>query len=189
MGLRYVWLAVALIVLFGAASVFTLFTGKPAGNSNSFRLSVGVDQSQYRPGEMVTVSGKACSESFWWFKEGVGGGGGVHVTWRVLDESGQTVADNSHQVMTAEMRLQIWWPRGCRSWEDEWDLHYWNRPDQPLSYVGPARGDRLPPGTYRIEVKWHVSRWVERPLPGDSGASATHTHLSDPFEVGLTESE
>ena len=187
MSVRYVWLGIALVVFLGSASVFTLLTGKPAGNPKSFRLSAGVDQSEYLPGETVQISGNACSQSFWWFKEGVGGGGGVHVIWHVVDESGRTVADNSHQLMTAEMRQQIWWPRGCRSWKDEWDLHYWNRPDQPRSYAGPARGDPVPPGTYRIEATWHISRWVERPLSGDSGASATHTQLSDPFQIRLNE--
>ncbi len=147
----------------------------------TFRLSAGVDRSEYRHGDTVRISGTACSTSFWWFREGVGGGGGVHVRWHVLDASGQTVADNSHQILTTELRTQVWWPRQCRDWQDDWDLRYWNRPDQPRSFAGPARGDAVPPGSYRAEATWQVRR--RQPPSNGTDAAATHTALSEPFEV------
>lgn len=181
MVVRYVLLAVGLVAVVGLASVFSLVTGKPAGDPNSFRLSVGTDRSVYRAGESVRLSGKVCSKSWWWFQEG--GGRGLRVSWRVLDEEGQTVADTSHVVHTLELHRRVWWPRMCRSWEDTWDLHYWNRPDQPRSYAGPARGDQVLPGKYRIEATWRVSRWADRPMSSPRSGSATHTQLSDEFDI------
>lgn len=175
--------AAGVVVLLGGASVFTLVTGWPAGNPNWFRLSVGADKSVYRAGEAVRISGRACSTSLWWFKEGASGGGGVHISWRIVDEAGRTVADTSHAVSTLELGLQIWWPLACRSWSAEWDLRYWNQPDMPRSFAGPARGEIVPVGKYRVEAKWRVSVWQEQPLVPSSFGPAAHTRLSDEFIV------
>jgi hypothetical protein len=136
-------------------------------------------------GDRVALAGKACSKSWWWFKEGVGGGGGVHVSWRVLDDAGEVVADSSHRVRTDGLRLQIWWPRACRGWDDKWDLRYGN-PQQQTSprFTGSAvRGEPVPLGTYRVEVEWRVGQWAQPQLSRSSRSSATHTQITEDFQV------
>lgn len=177
MGLSYLWFVVVLVALVVVASVFTLVTRTPSGSPTAFRLSGKVDRSGYRPGDRVRLSGRGCSKSWWWFTEGTGRSGGVRVAWRVLDEAGRTVADTSHRVHTLELSRQIWWPRQCRGWDDEWDLHYWNRPDQPRSFAGPARGDAVPAGKYRVEAQWRVACWPS------ASHGATHTWSSPEFDV------
>jgi hypothetical protein len=185
MARRYVWLTAAVAAVLGLGSLATVATGKPTGDPGAFRLSAATDRSVYQHGDRVALAGKACSKSWWWFKEGVGGGGGVHVSWRVLDDAGEVVADSSHRVRTDELRLQIWWPRACRGWDDKWDLRYGN-PQQQTSprFTGSAvRGEPVPLGTYRVEVEWRVGQWAQPQMSRSSRSSATHTQITEDFQV------
>jgi|SRR5688572_12406287 len=82
--------------------------------------------------------------------------------WRILDASGVTVADSSHYVFTAELKRLVWGPRSCRVMLSEtWDQREWNQAGaEPEADTagGPTRGDPVPPGRYRLEPSWGISR-------------------------------
>ena len=78
--------------------------------------------------------------------------------WKIVDGSGAIVADSSHYVFTLELKRLGWGPRSCRVMLSEtWDQRAWNRAGaepEPGQAGGPARGERVPPGRYRLVASW-----------------------------------
>lgn len=77
--------------------------------------------------------------------------------WQITDESGEVVADSSHQFFTLELTARTWRPRECVSVLDvDWDQREWNqRPIEPGENEGnPRRGPQVTAGTYTLEVRW-----------------------------------
>lgn len=154
----------------------------------AFTIKVSTDRSAYRVGQSVQLSAKVCSRSLMPQMMSTFGGPGLTVTWRILDVSGQVVADSSHAVYTMEKRQMLFAPRCCRSWRwpEGWDMRYWNQPGgkrESNRFGTPARGTYVPAGEYRVEAEWRANPWDDRRTP----AAVTHTAVSDEFTVEVPE--
>jgi hypothetical protein len=158
------WVAVAL----GALGTVALGFGVAAAGSHhdpdtSFTVRVETDMATYERTETVRIMTTVCSQSWWWRTTSEG-----PTNWEVMDGVGNVVADTSHRIYALDLRRQIWAPRQCRTIEDTWDQHYWNRPgdarQEPDGVVGTAvRGDTVPPGSYHVESRWSSAAWDKPP--------------------------
>lgn len=135
----------------GAASVAVLVFAA-ASWMESLRTELHLEGRSYEQGETVPFALSACSESLLPMRSEDG-----RPSWSITDESGDVVADSSHQVFTLELRTLTWAPRQCREvLSVEWDQREWNqRGLEPKELAGVARrGDRVGPGRYVLRATW-----------------------------------
>lgn len=123
---------------------------------DEFAVTVTAEQEAYAEGETVTFRVEVCNRGPATTTEG-GGGSEIPFSFQVLDGQDEVVADDSHVVRTLEIIIVRWSEGQCRTAQASWDQHYWNRaedrPSEPPEVYGvPQRGDRVPPGDYRIRV-------------------------------------
>ncbi len=152
----------ATVIVLGVGVAAAGFHVDPDG---SFTVTVKTDMPTYDRTDTVRIITTVCSQSWWWLVASEG-----PITWELIDSVGNVVADTSHRVYTLELGRQIWAPRQCRTFEDMWDQHYWNRPGdtgrQRDGIVGtPVRGGAVPAGSYRLELRWSSAAWDNPPRP------------------------
>lgn len=118
----------------------------------SLRTELQLEPRSYTRGEAVPFALSVCSESLLPMRSEDG-----KPSWWITDETGDVVADSSHQVFTLELRTLTWSPRQCRPvLSVDWDQREWNqRALQPNESAGvPRRGDQLGPGRYELRATW-----------------------------------
>jgi hypothetical protein len=134
-----------------AAAVAVLIVAA-ASWTESLRTELQLEGASYEQGETVPFELSVCSESLLPMRSEDG-----KPSWQITDESGDVVADSSHQVFTLELKTLTWSPRQCRQvLSVEWDQREWNRravePNEPAGV--PRRGERLGPGRYELRASW-----------------------------------
>ncbi len=97
------------------------------------------------------------------------GGTDIPYSFAIIDADGNVVADDSHAVRTMELRIVTWRTGQCRQGSGTWDQHYWNRPadepSEPPDALGtPIRGDRVPPGRYRVRIDSPLGEATSEPF-------------------------
>ena len=160
-----------------AALVVALWRLAPAV---PFSVSTSTDAASHGTGGPVRLATQVCSTSWLWGQATRG-----HVVWEVVDDAGRPVADNTHEIRTADIRSEWWRPRECRTFTAEWDLRFWNHgetdgDDDGDDVVGtPVKGSPVPAGRYRVRITWHTGPSGEPPTPHERAVSETFTVRSD----------
>jgi hypothetical protein len=144
-GRRRARLAVAAVGVFAAVLGTAIWMG-------SLRVELHLDDDRIAAGEPVRFDIAVCSSSPLPMRTDDG-----KPSWEITDETGEVVADSSHQVFTLELKTLTWSPRQCRTaLSVEWDQREWNQRALEPGEVGglPRRGDRVPAGTYELTATW-----------------------------------
>lgn len=88
----------------------------------TLRSELELEGTSYEPGEPVHFALSVCSNRVLPTRTDDG-----KPSWRITDESGNVVADSSHQVFTLELKTLSWAPRECRRvLSVDWDQRKWN---------------------------------------------------------------
>jgi hypothetical protein len=118
----------------------------------SLRTELHLEGRSFAQGEAVPFALSVCSESVLPMRSEDG-----KPSWWITDESGDVVADSSHQVFTLELKTLTWAARQCRQvLSVGWDQREWNqRSFEPNESAGvPRRADRVDPGRYELRATW-----------------------------------
>ncbi len=161
---------VGLLVVVGVAVVLLgsrIVGAAPVrGAVAGFHQKAETERASYEDSEPVRVTFSVCRTRPWPTITRSGGRTTLLYDWRIFDADSRVVADTSHRVRTSDLLQAFWWPGQCRAAQDEWDQRYWNQEDRRRDVVGvPVKGDRVPPGEYRFEVRWQAARWDNPPTP------------------------
>lgn len=118
----------------------------------TLRSELEFEGTSYERGESVHFALSVCSDRILPMRTDDG-----KPSWEITDESGNVVADSSHQVFTLELKTLSWAPRECRRvLSVQWDQRKWNqRPIEEGETGGvPRRGEPVQPGSYELEAGW-----------------------------------
>jgi hypothetical protein len=156
LGVRTLLVTLVLLLAIGVAVLATAGEAVTRdGSASGFRQFADTDRTAYADGEPVRMTYRVCWARPWPTTTSSTGGSDVFIGFRVLDDSGEVVADTSHTVHTLELRIVTWLPGQCRSVDREWNQRYWNQAERTGGPLGvPVEGERVLPGSYRFEVWW-----------------------------------
>lgn len=163
------WMAGLLVVVGAAVALLgsRIVGAEPVrGEVAGFHQKAETERTSYADGEPVRMTFTVCRTRPWPTTTSSGNRTLLRYEWRILDADGRVVADTDHRFGTSDLLRAFWWPGQCRAAQDEWDQRYWNREDRRQDVLGtPVRGDQVPPGEYRFEVRWQTAPWDNPPVP------------------------
>lgn len=134
-------------------------------------VQVTTDRTDYEPSQPVAITVTSCNRRSTVYRENHPL---PHARMRILNERGESVADDDGVVYPAVMTSSEWQPGECKVGRREWAQN--SGPLSPGESDSRPAGERVPPGQYRVELIWNG-------YEGDSPRDPKPVYNSEPFQI------